>query len=392
MLRIQKIEIRGIGPIKSLDLEFDNHFNVICGQNGIGKTTVLDCLAQSFGLKSTSVKRTAGVAKGSWAVTVLINGNVKAQTFNITSFHPNERELSTHGFYENSNEIIVFKTHRDIPYRLLQSLTTDPEKKIGNFANETIVGSLPDDLKNWFVNRHLWSAHEKHLDEAQEKNIMLAKECFSILNPDITFSKVNPSSNDILLNTPNGDIYFEYLSSGYKSCMAVLLGLIKEVELRYKNPSKYVGDFDGIVFIDEIDLHLHPEWQASIYQAIKKILPHAQIFTSTHSPHIIQVAQATEIIPLILGEDNQVQLNSIVNDQYGFQGWTVEEILADVMGMTETRTELYMRMINTFNLALENENFQLANETFLVIDQMLHPENPLRKVLKIQLIGASEND
>ncbi|MDB5119788.1 MAG: hypothetical protein JWN56_1006 [Sphingobacteriales bacterium] len=39
----------GIGPIKNLELAFDNHFNIICGQNGIGKTTILDCLAQSFG-------------------------------------------------------------------------------------------------------------------------------------------------------------------------------------------------------------------------------------------------------------------------------------------------------------------------------------------------------
>jgi predicted ATP-dependent endonuclease of OLD family len=392
MLKINNIKITGIGPIKNLELNFDNHFNIICGQNGIGKTTILDCLAQSFGASHTSVKRTAGTEKGNWNISVLIDDISHQRSFDITSFHPNENTYNTQGFYQNSDNIIVFKTHRDIPYQHLSSLNTDPQKKIATFASETMSGSLPNDLKNWFVNRHLWSKHDNHLDEAQLLNIGLAKECFNILNSNISFSKVSPNSNDILLQTPNGEIYFEYLSSGYKSCMAVLIGLIKEIEFRFKAPSKFIKDFDGIVFIDEIDLHLHPEWQAKIYEALKEILPNAQIFTSTHSPHIIQVAKPNEIIPLTLDETNEVKLNSIINQEFGCQGWTVEEILTDVMGMTETRTSTYLDAVSNFNIAIDIEDFETATKHFAILDAMLHPENSLKKILKIQLTGISAND
>lgn len=392
MLKIKNIELDGIGPIKTLKLDFNEHFNIICGQNGIGKTTILDAIAQAFSLNETSVKRNANYAKGSIKIEVNINNQIQSKLIHIDKFEPTDRSREVVGFYQQSTNVVVFKTHRDIPYSKLSSLATDPSKDIGQNAQQTITGALSSELKNWFVNRHLWSKHDNHLDEGQRKNIALAKSIISILNGNMSFSRVDPRTNDILINTPDGEIYFEYLSSGYKSCFAVLMGIIKEIEFRYHSPSVYVKDFDGIVFIDEIDLHLHPEWQAKIYLALKDILPNAQVFTSTHSPHLIQVAEPKEIIALIKDEHFNTVTNNTISDEYGCQGWTVEEILKDVMGMTETRTDTFNSLIKDFNISLDKDDAVSARFSYEKICKMLHPDSSLRKIMEIQMIGVGQND
>lgn len=255
-----------------------------------------------------------------------------------------------------------------------------------------MTGSKSDNIKNWIVSRYLFAAQVGSLDENQIKNFELLKSCFSFLDENIKFNRVIPSSFDIMLLNGEEEIYFEYLSSGFKSCLAIILGVIMEVELRHKSPYKYVMDFDGVILIDEVDLHLHPEWQAKIYLILKSVLPNAQIFSTTHSPHIIQVAQPNEIIALVKTVNNNVNINSLLKSEYGCQGWSVEEILKDVMGMEETRTSTYLDTISNFNKAIENEDFDTATYQFAILDVMLHPENSLKKILKIQLTGISAND
>jgi len=392
MIKVKNIRIAGVGPIKDLELDFNDHFNIVCGQNGIGKTTILDAISQAFSLKDTNLKRNANCTEGSITLNVSIDGKIQSKSISVDTFEPSVARRSGQGLYQLAKDIIVFKTHRDIPYSKLASLATDPLKDEQQNARQTVTGALSSELKNWFVNRHLWSKHEDHLDEGQLRNIELAKNTISTLNSTMSFSRVDPRTNDILINTHDGEIFFEYLSSGYKSCLAVLMGIIKEIEFRYHTPSIFVSDFEGMVFIDEIDLHLHPEWQAKIYLALKNILPKAQIFTSTHSPHLIQVAEPAEIIALVKDEDFNTIKNETVNIGYGCQGWTVEEVLRDVMGLSETRTENFNSTMEHFTTSLDNGDCEAARTVYEEICLMLHPDSPFRKIMEIQMVGIGEND
>lgn len=47
-MKINSLTIDGIGGIKHLDLKFNDKMNVICGANGIGKSTILNIIADAF--------------------------------------------------------------------------------------------------------------------------------------------------------------------------------------------------------------------------------------------------------------------------------------------------------------------------------------------------------
>lgn len=199
------------------------------------------------------------------------------------------------------------------------------------------------------------------------------------------------ATNDIMVNTPHGEIYFEYLSSGFKSIIYLLFSTIKEIEFRFKEQNLKAEDFDGIILIDEIEIHLHPEWQERIVHILKKTFPCAQFILTTHSPHVIQTAEPNQVMALQLDENNNVSLRTdLQTSKYGFKGWTVEEILYDVMGMHTMRSEMYHNLIEKFGKAIDNENEEEAKSIYAELEQLLHPRNSQRKLLSFQLAKISK--
>jgi predicted ATP-binding protein involved in virulence len=385
-MKINKLKIEGVGGIKLLNLYFNDRMNLLCGPNGIGKTTILESIAHIFSNGDTNIlKRNVASEISKISAEIDINGTVENKEIQFDTFIP-ETTTRVTGFHLLTSGLISLKTTRTFQYQSLQSVSKDSNKENHILWNDAINGINLTDIKNWFVNRYLYSPHAGALPPEQLSNFELAKKCFSLLNKDFSFSKVNASSNEIMINTPSGEIYYEYLSSGFKSIISILFGIIKEIEFRFKYPKINAEDFQGIILIDEIELHLHPEWQEKIVDILLDVFPNAQFFASTHSPHVIQTAKPKQIIALGLDSDNVIQ-RELPNSEFGFQGWTIEEVLIDVMGMNSLRTEIFKDLITQFDQAIEDENSEIAKEIFSQLDKLLHPENTLRKLLKFQLAG-----
>ena len=73
-----------------------------------------------------------------------------------------------------------------------------------------------------------------------------------------------------------------------------------------------------------------------------------------------------------------------------FKGWTIEEILYDVMGMHTMRSEIYHSLINDFGKAIDEEDETTAKEIYNELDQLLHPKSSQRKLLNFQLAKISQ--
>lgn len=386
-MKVKSIEINGIGGIENIHIDFNDHMNFICGPNGIGKTTLLECVAHSFSASSTNIlKRNVSAKRGSFKSVIDIEGSNQQSNVVIADFDPS-KQSSISGLYQYAPKLLSLKVSRTFQYQPLAAVSKDVDKNSNTSYQEAKSGVNINEVKNWFVNRYLYSAHEGALTKQQLNNLELAKNSFSLLNEDFSFSKVLASSNEIMVNTPNGDIYYEYLSSGFKSCLSIIFGIIKDIEFRFKEPCINAFEFDGIILIDELELHLHPEWQAKIAKILVQVFPQAQFITATHSPHILQGANPNEIIALA-SESGKVYRRKLDGQKYGYQGWTVEEILVDVMGMTDTRTEKYYQELNQFEIAINNDDFFAAEAAYMELDSLLHPNNHMRKLLKLELASV----
>lgn len=386
-MKIKSIDIEGIGGIKSLHIDFDDHMNFICGPNGIGKTTVLECVAHSFSANSTNIlKRNVSTEHGNFRATVEIDNDILNSNVKIGDFDP-DKHSNISGLHHYAGKLLSLKVTRTFQYQQLHAVSKDADKSTSTSFEEAKFGVNIHEVKNWFVNRYLYSVHKGALTDEQLHNFEIAKNAFSLLNEGFSFKKVLAASNEIMIDSPSGEIYYEYLSSGFKSCLSIIFGIIKDIELRFKSPCIKADEFDGVILIDELELHLHPEWQAKIASILVDVFPKIQFIASTHSPHIIQNAKPNEIIALALNEGD-VYRRQLNGGSYGFQGWTVEEVLTDVMGMSDTRTETYHQLMSEFEAAIDSDNYNRAKIVYQELELLLHPENHLRKLLKFQLASV----
>ncbi len=85
------------------------------------------------------------------------------------------------------------------------------------------------------------------------------------------------------------------LAHGYQSSIAWLADLVGHVLLEADNDIE-PEDMMGLVLVDEIDLYLHPVWQAALIPALRKTFPKMQFIVTTHSPVVLSGVAPHEIV------------------------------------------------------------------------------------------------
>lgn len=93
-----------------------------------------------------------------------------------------------------------------------------------------------------------------------------------------------------------------WLSQGYQAAIAWLADLVGQV-IWEANAAGVHGnvqpdDMEGLVLVDELDLHLHPTWQVGFIAALKQTFPRLQFIVTTHSPMLLAGLEADEVVML----------------------------------------------------------------------------------------------
>jgi AAA domain, putative AbiEii toxin, Type IV TA system len=85
-----------------------------------------------------------------------------------------------------------------------------------------------------------------------------------------------------------------WLSQGYQSIIAWLADVVGQILLE-AGELVPAAEMEGVVLVDEIDLHLHPTWQVHLIPALKRVFPRLQFIATTHSPMVLPALTADEV-------------------------------------------------------------------------------------------------
>ena len=147
--------------------------------------------------------------------------------------------------------------------------------------------------------------------------------------------------------TPNGEkekLQFRQLSDGYRN----IIGMVADIAYRCIKLNPHLGEnavkeTPGIVLIDELDLHLHPNWQRRIVEDLKNTFPGIQFVATTHSPFIIQS----------LKEDELRNLDRKIVSQKDPKDIPINKIITDIMEVESIKSDDFEKRYSVAKLELE---------------------------------------
>jgi ABC-type branched-subunit amino acid transport system ATPase component len=175
-----------------------------------------------------------------------------------------------------------------------------------------------------------------------------------------------PPQPIVQLETPYGWVRPHQLSLGYKAMLSWVLDLASRMFERYPESEDPLSE-PAVVLVDEIDLHLHPRWQRDIVKFLSERFRRTQFIVTAHSPLIVQAAENANLVVLHRAPDDGDHV-LIQNDPEIVRGWRVDQLLtSDLFGLTSARPPGFTKRLERRGELLEKavrtqeEEQELAN-------------------------------
>lgn len=212
-------------------------------------------------------------------------------------------------------------------------------------------GLLPN-VEEWLheLNYAAESGKQKARKRLEKVTSVLASSGNGIL-PDVDDLRFGESDEDISppqveFHTPYGWVSIDRLSLGYRTMIAWVVDLARRLFKRYPESDNPLSE-PAVCLVDEIDLHLHPKWQRKIIDFLSERFPNTQFIVTAHSPLVVQAAQDANIALLKRVEvedgDDYVKIH---NDMEPVGNLRVDQILtSDLYGLESARPPQVGRLL-----------------------------------------------
>ena len=392
-MHIEKLTVKNFKCFDDLNMNFKEGVNLLLGDNGVGKSSILDAIAVALGgyLKGTGIGtrnigqddiRKSIVKISDYVEAARINGPseisctaiVSGECYTWTRRRKDELSSSRTGTVPNA---IIKKANRlmndesavlpVIAYYGIgrlgkfrragygRSVKSNNDRRSGYIgaveANLDIKGMM-----TWCLDMERLEFKLKKEIPAYEKFKKTINEFLSAVTGDDGHNRVFYSYDysDLAYGSETDALPLSLLSAGYQSIILMVM------DFAYRNAKlnptlEFNADIPGIVLIDEIDMHLHPEWQWRIVPAMTKVFPAVQFIIATHSPFIISSGKCMNILQI--SSDHEVyEADDVYAD-------SVSDIVRFIQGSSDIPKHL-QAMYASFDDAIDEFDFAEARKIY----------------------------
>ena len=405
-------------------------WNVILGENGTGKTTLLQCLAgmeltlleepvtNDINLEKKGIDfledRASENKPKEWSPKLFLNDKIffyplklniknddKRQEFletpvliraNIVDKATSKEIVIGYGHYNAiwrlnwrvsteiesfSNLFIIgYGANRRISFQILSEKETEPEN------SETLfdVDSKLINTEEWLLQMEFAASRDSEIREIAIKRRDLIIGSLKEILPDISEIRFKDSTNiekpvpRLEFKTPYGWVGMGELSYGYETMVAWIVDVAARMFKKYPNSVNPLEE-PVIILVDEIDLHLHPKWQRQIFDFLEARFPRAQFIVTAHSPLIVQSAPRDANIIVLKKQkvDNEFVVK-IDNDIESVRNWRIDQIMAsDLFGLESARNyDIEKQLTERNNLLKKNDLNKEEKERLEELNRVAH--------------------
>jgi predicted ATP-binding protein involved in virulence len=331
-MRISSIEIENIGVFENLQLTFPEkkekdkaEIHIFTGKNGTGKSTLLHSLAAFLSIEKNQLNNRCDNLKKSSLKIYYSYKNLIANTFRNPSepvpilskesefLHKIMTILQLSNFEAQRKYILDFAVFsysgiRNVQNVQIHNAIQNQYDSLYNYQSLSFQSSVNINVfVQWLANTLTKEALEKLNGNIDKANRYRS----SITQIENIIEKVVGKEIKILLITEplsirvlydGVDCSIDALPDGIKSILSWIGDLMMKLDsLNWKNNTPLL-ERNFILFLDEIEVHLHPAWQRKILPVVQKLFPNAQIFISTHSPFVVGSVDGANVYRFELNE------------------------------------------------------------------------------------------